>query len=55
MNSSNPPIPFGIAFASEPVAVQRPDPVYSAEAQISEGEIDAGTDTYLTWTEDSDA
>lgn len=46
--------PFGVLFASEPVIIEKTDPQYSGETQISANTADLATDTYMKWTEDSD-
>lgn len=55
MNDPQQDVPFGAMFADKPSVGQIPDPQYSAETQVSENANDLGTDTYMKWTEDSDA
>ncbi len=55
MSNTQQDVPFGALFADEPSDGQVPDPQYSAETQVSASASDLGTDTYLKWTEDSDA
>lgn len=55
MNNTHKNVPFGALFADDPSTGQIPDPQYSTETQVSENASNLGTDTYMKWTEDSDA
>jgi len=45
----------GAMFASEAATVEKTDPQYSAELQVSENVEGLGTETYWKWTDDHDA